>query len=119
MKAAVDATHDQNLQMALGQLYVQNKDTQDAIAQFQAASKQAWNDPSVHQNLGFIYTSMKRPDLAAQERALAQQIQKRQAQSSRLASRRPVPRSARRTGRRGHGQARRRSARPARAQAGQ
>ena len=81
MKAAVDATHDQNLEMALGQMYVQNKDPQDAVAQFQAASTQAWNDPSVHQNLEFTYKSMKRPDLAAKEHALYQQIQKRQAQT--------------------------------------
>ena len=47
----MDATHDQSLEMALGQMYVQNKDPQDAVTQFQAASTQAWNDPQVHQNL--------------------------------------------------------------------
>ncbi|MBV9851681.1 MAG: peptidylprolyl isomerase [Armatimonadetes bacterium] len=82
LKAAVDATHDQDLEMALGNLYVRNKDAKDAIAQFEAASQQAWNDPNVHQQLIITYATLKRPDLAAKERTLYQQIQKRQQQAN-------------------------------------
>ena len=81
-KAAVDVTHDQDLEMALGNIYLQNKDTTNAITQFQAASAQAWNDPQVHRNLIITYATMKRPDLAAKERLLYQQIQKRQQASA-------------------------------------
>lgn len=81
-KAAVDATRDQTLEMALGDLYLQNKDQADAITQFQAASQQAWNDPQVHQQLIITYATLKRPDLAKKERSILLDIQKRQQQAS-------------------------------------
>jgi parvulin-like peptidyl-prolyl isomerase len=77
LKAAVDDTHDQQLELTLAQLYQQNGDTADAITQYQAASQQAWNDPQVHQQIAAAYAAMKQPKLAAQELAQAKQIQKR------------------------------------------
>ena len=81
-QAAVNATHDQDLEIALGNLYVQNKDNDSAVKQFAAASDQAWNDPKIHQNLMITYSAMKRPDLAAKESALYRQITARQKPAS-------------------------------------
>jgi parvulin-like peptidyl-prolyl isomerase len=77
--AAVNDTHDQQLELTLAQLYQQNHDMTDAIAQYKAASEQAWNDPKVHQQIALAYTSMKQPQLATQELSQAKAIQKRQA----------------------------------------
>lgn len=78
LKAAVAAQDDPNMRMALGTLQMQNKQTAEAAENFQAASKQAWDNPMLHNQLLGLYLQMKRPDLIAQERTWITDYQARQ-----------------------------------------
>jgi len=58
---------DASLEMTLGNLYLQNKQNDKAVAHFQQASSLAWNDQSTHIQLMMNYRQAGRPDLAAKE----------------------------------------------------
>ena len=64
---AVAARDDATLRMTLGQLYMQNKDKDNAIKQFQQASQLAWNDQGTHLTLLTNFRQLGRNDLASQE----------------------------------------------------
>lgn len=64
---ALKARDDASLEMTLGNLYLQNKQTDKAVAHFQQASSLAWNDQSTHLQLMMSYRQANRPDLAAKE----------------------------------------------------
>ena len=78
--AALKNTEDAHLHMALGQVYLQEKDDANAVIQFQAASKQAWDDQQVHQMLMGSYMQMKRTDLVAEEQKWMTDYQKQHPQ---------------------------------------
>jgi parvulin-like peptidyl-prolyl isomerase len=81
-ETALQTTDDPNLRVVLGNLYLQNKQNDKAAAQFQVASKNAWDDQTLHQQLMVSYLQMKRPDLVAQEQAWIKQYQDRQKQAA-------------------------------------
>jgi parvulin-like peptidyl-prolyl isomerase len=80
--AAVATSDDAQLHMALGQAYMEDKNNDKAVEQFQAASKQAWDDQQVHQMLMGSYLQMKRMDLVAQEQKWMTDYQKNHPQPS-------------------------------------
>lgn len=68
LNAALAVTEDPDLRMELGNLYLQDKQDKKAVEQFQTASKNDYDDQSLHQQLLMIYLQMKRPDLVKEER---------------------------------------------------
>lgn len=64
---ALKSRDDASLEMTLGNLYLQDKQTDKAVAHFQQASSLAWNDQSTHLQLMMSYRQANRPDLAAKE----------------------------------------------------
>ena len=66
-EAAVAARDDASLRMTLGQLYMQAKDKDNALKQFQQASQLAWNDQGTHLNLLSNFRQLGREDLATKE----------------------------------------------------
>ena len=58
---------DASLEMTLGSLYLQNKQTDKAVAHFQQASSLAWNDQTTHLQLMMNYRQANRPDLVTKE----------------------------------------------------
>ena len=64
---ALKSRDDASLEMTLGTLYLQDKQTDKALAHFQQASSLAWNDQSTHLQLMMDYRQADRPDLAAKE----------------------------------------------------
>ena len=80
LQAAVAAEDNADMRVQLGTLLMQNKQTKEAADQFQAASKQAWDNPTLHNQLLGLYLQMKRPDLVAQERTWMTDYQARQKQ---------------------------------------
>jgi len=64
---ALKSRDDASLEMTLGDLYLQNKQNDKAVAHFQQASGLAWNDQSTHLQLMMSYRQANRPDLAAKE----------------------------------------------------
>lgn len=83
-EAAVNATQDPNLRLTLGNLYLGQKNSKAAVEQFQAASKQAWDDQSLHTQLLLTYLQMKRQDLVAEEKKWMDDYKKRQQASQTL-----------------------------------
>ncbi|BDI28496.1 hypothetical protein CCAX7_005470 [Capsulimonas corticalis] len=79
-KAALAHTDDAQLHMTLGQLYMKQKNDAQAIEQFQAASKQAWDDQQLHQMLMMNYMQMKHPELVKQEQQWMADYQKQHPQ---------------------------------------
>jgi parvulin-like peptidyl-prolyl isomerase len=79
-QAALQTTDDPDLRMELGNLYLQSKQTGKAVEQFQQASKQAWDNQPLHQQLMMTYLQMKRPDLVAKEQDWLKKYQDRQKQ---------------------------------------
>ncbi len=77
-QAALKSTDDPDLRMELGNLYLQTKEQKAALAQFQAASQEAWDNQQLHQQLMMTYLQMKRPDLFAKEQAWLKQYTARQ-----------------------------------------
>ena len=68
-EAALKSTSDPELQMTLGNLYLQTKDKDNAIKHFQIASQLAWDNPSTHTQLESNFIQLGRVDLAAKESA--------------------------------------------------
>lgn len=66
-EAAVSARDDASLRMTLGQLYMQNKDKENALKQFQQASQLAWNDQGTHLQLLMNFRQLGHPELADKE----------------------------------------------------
>ena len=64
---ALKSRDDASLEMTLGNLYLQDKQPDKAVAHFQQASSLAWNDQSTHLQLMMDYRQANRPDLAAKE----------------------------------------------------
>jgi len=58
-----------NLRITLGDLMLAQGKTDEALQQYAKASDSAVSQPEVHQMLQAKYTQMKRPDLAAKEKA--------------------------------------------------
>jgi len=66
-EVALKSRDDASLEMTLGNLYLQDKQTDKAVPHFQQASSLAWNDQSTHIQLMMDYRQANRPDLAAKE----------------------------------------------------
>lgn len=66
-EAAVTARDDASLRMTLGQLYMQSKDKDNAVKQFEQASQLAWNDQGTHLSLLTNFRQLGRNDLATKE----------------------------------------------------
>ena len=66
-EAAVAARDDATLRMTLGQLYMQAKDKDNALKQFQQASQLAWNDQGTHLQLLMNFRQLGHPELADKE----------------------------------------------------
>ena len=64
---ALKSRDDASLEMTLGKMYLDDKDTANAVKHFGQASALAWNDQSTHVQLMLYYRQAGRPDLAAQE----------------------------------------------------
>lgn len=79
-EAAVTASDDPDLRMILADLYRKNKQPDKAVEQYQAASKQAWNNLGLHEQVMGAFLQLKRPDLAAQEKTWIKDYQDRQKQ---------------------------------------
>lgn len=71
-----NGTPDTQLLMAIGDLYKQMGQNDQAVAEYQAASKNDWNDMSTHRTLVADYNAMGHKDLAAQELAWIANYQK-------------------------------------------
>ena len=66
-ESALALRDDPALEMTVGQLALQNKQTAQAVAHFQEASQLAWNDQSTHIQLISLFRQAGRVDLAAKE----------------------------------------------------
>ena len=66
-EAALAVRDDPALEMATGQLALQDKQNAQAVTHFQKASQLAWNDQSTHIQLLQMFQQAGRPDLSAKE----------------------------------------------------
>ena len=64
---ALKSRDDASMELTLGKLYLDNKQSDKAVAHFQQASSLAWNDQTTHLQLMMDYRQANRPDLAAKE----------------------------------------------------
>lgn len=86
LDAALQVTEDPDLRMELGNLYLQDKRDKKAAEQFQIASKNSYDNQSLHQQLLMTYLQMKRPDLVKEERDWLKDYDKRQKENTAPAS---------------------------------
>jgi len=70
---ALKSRDDASMELTLGKLYLDDKQTDKAVAHFQQASSLAWNDQTTHLQLMMNYRQANRPDLVANETKWLQQ----------------------------------------------
>jgi peptidyl-prolyl cis-trans isomerase C len=75
---AIAATSSPMVEVALASIYIDQKSNDKAIDLLQKASKQAWDNPQVHQQILSAYQKIGRKDLQTEEMAWQADYQKKQ-----------------------------------------